>query len=182
MTAAADCSTPRSTPRWCASSNWKASASGHEHAAQAPTTLSRLQQLITEWERDSGQPVRRLNLRVASMMLAGALARAVGEDGTAVFITRGGIAMELRMGEKARVTRDVDLVLRGDPDSLLGAESRRQTEWWLEEAGRDAPQRQVNLCERGSKIDANHIQVRTPVTHHMGDAGRRSLRVDKRAR
>jgi hypothetical protein len=85
-----------------------------------PKTLSRLQQLITEWERDSGQPVRRLNLRVASMMLAGALARAVGEDGTAVFITRGGIAMELRMGEKARVTRDVDLVLRGDPDSLLG--------------------------------------------------------------
>ncbi len=84
-----------------------------------PKTVNRLQQLITEWERESGQPVRRLNLRVASMMLAGALRRAVNDDGAVVFVTRGGVAMELRAGEKARVTGDVDLVLRGDPESLL---------------------------------------------------------------
>lgn len=84
-----------------------------------PKTVNRLQQLITEWERESGQPVRRLNLRVASMMLAGALRRAVDGDGAVVFVTRGGVAMELRAGEKARVTGDVDLVLRGDPESLL---------------------------------------------------------------
>lgn len=84
-----------------------------------PKTVNRLQQLITEWERESGHPVRRLNLRVASMMLAGALRRAVDDDGAIVFVTRGGVAMELRAGEKARVTGDVDLVLRGDPESLL---------------------------------------------------------------
>ena len=84
-----------------------------------PKTVNRLQRLITEWERESGQPVRRLNLRVASMMLAGALRRSVDDDGAVVFITRGGVAMELRAGEKARVTGDVDLVLRGDPESLL---------------------------------------------------------------
>ena len=84
-----------------------------------PKTVNRLQRLITEWERESGQPVRRLNLRVASMMLAGALRRAVNDDGAVVFVTRGGVAMELRAGEKARVTGDVDLVLRGDPESLL---------------------------------------------------------------
>jgi Nucleotidyl transferase AbiEii toxin, Type IV TA system len=84
-----------------------------------PKTVNRLQQLITEWERESGQPVRRLNLRVASMMLAGALRRAVDDDGAVVFVTRGGVAMELRAGEKARVTGDLDLVLRGDPESLL---------------------------------------------------------------
>lgn len=84
-----------------------------------PKTVNRLQQLITEWERESGQPVRRLNLRVASMMLAGALRRAVDDDGAVVFVTRGGVAMELRAGKKARVTGDVDLVLRGDPESLL---------------------------------------------------------------
>lgn len=75
--------------------------------------------MITEWERESGQPVRRLNLRVASMMLAGALRRAVDDDGAVVFVTRGGVAMELRAGEKARVTGDVDLVLRGDPSPCL---------------------------------------------------------------
>jgi hypothetical protein len=84
-----------------------------------PKTVNRLQRLITEWERESGQPVRRLNLRVASMMPAGALRRAVDDDGAIVFATRGGVAMELRAGEKARVTGDVDLVLRGDPESLL---------------------------------------------------------------
>ena len=84
-----------------------------------PKTVNRLQQLITAWEREFGQPVRRLNLRVASMMLAGALRRAVDDDGAVVFVTRGGVAMELRAGEKARVTGDVDLVLRGDPEFLL---------------------------------------------------------------
>lgn len=84
-----------------------------------PKTVNRLQRLITEWERESGQPVRRLNLRVASMMLAGALRRAVDDDGAIVFVTRGGVAMELRAGEKARVTGDVDLILRGDPESLV---------------------------------------------------------------
>jgi hypothetical protein len=88
-----------------------------------PKTVNRLQQLITEWERESGQPVRRLNLRVASMMLAGALRRAVDDDGAVVFVTRGGVAMELRAGEKARVTGDVDLVLRGDPESTTMASS-----------------------------------------------------------
>jgi Nucleotidyl transferase AbiEii toxin, Type IV TA system len=98
----------------------KASADEHEYAAEArPKTVNRLQQLITEWERESGQPVRRLNLRVASMMLAGALRRAIDDDGAVVFVTRGGVAMELRAGEKARVTGDVDLVVRGDPESLL---------------------------------------------------------------
>jgi Nucleotidyl transferase AbiEii toxin, Type IV TA system len=84
-----------------------------------PKTVNRLQRLITDWERDSGMPVRRLNLRVAAMMLAGALGRVSDDRDGPVFLTRGGVAMELRTGEKARVTRDVDLVLRGEPNSLI---------------------------------------------------------------
>lgn len=64
-------------------------------------------------------PVRRLNLRVAAMMLAGALGRVNDDRDSPVFLTRGGVAMELRTGEKARVTRDVDFVLRGEPSSLI---------------------------------------------------------------
>jgi hypothetical protein len=81
--------------------------------------VNRLQRLITDWERDSGMPVRRLNLRVAAMMLAGALGRISDDQDDPVFLTRGGVAMELRPGEKARVTRDVDLVLRSEPSSLI---------------------------------------------------------------
>jgi hypothetical protein len=85
---------------------------------KAPKTKARLEQLITQWQKDSGQPVARLNLRIAAMMLAGALARVVDREGREVFATKGGIAMELRMGDRARATRDVDLVLRGDPEQL----------------------------------------------------------------
>jgi hypothetical protein len=58
-----------------------------------PKTKARLEQLITQWQKDSGQPVGRLNLRIAAMMLAGALARVTDLDGEGVFATKGGIAM-----------------------------------------------------------------------------------------
>jgi len=67
-----------------------------------PKTKARLEQLITQWQKDSGQPVGRLNLRIAAMMLAGALARVTDPDGEGVFATKGGIAMELRLGDRAR--------------------------------------------------------------------------------
>ncbi len=85
-------------------------------AEQARQQRGRIDQVTEHHDR---HPARRLNLRVTSMMLAGALRRAVDDDGAVVFVTRGGVAMELRAGEKARVTGDVDLVLRGDPESLL---------------------------------------------------------------
>lgn len=51
-------------------------------------------------------------------MLAGALARVTDPDGEGVFATKGGIAMELRLGNSARATRCVDLVIRGETDDL----------------------------------------------------------------
>jgi hypothetical protein len=83
-----------------------------------PKTKARLEQLITQWQKDSGQPVGRLNMRIATMMLAGALARVADADGKTLFAAKGGIAMELRMGDRARATRDVDLIMRGDPAQL----------------------------------------------------------------
>ena len=83
-----------------------------------PKTKARLEHLITQWQKDSGLPVARLNLRIAAMMLAGALACVVDPDGDVVFATKGGIAMELWMGGRARATRDIDIVLRGNPDQL----------------------------------------------------------------
>jgi hypothetical protein len=91
------------------------------HVRRAPTppkTKARLEQLITQWQKDSGKPVSLLNLRIASMMLAGALARLTDPNGDGVFAIKGGVAMELRMGDRARATRDVDLIMRPDPTQL----------------------------------------------------------------
>lgn len=85
---------------------------------KTPRTKARLERLVTDWQKSSGQPVARLNLRIAAMMIAGALARVVGPDDRAAFAIKGGIAMELRVGDRARATRDIDLVLRGDTDRL----------------------------------------------------------------
>lgn len=83
-----------------------------------PKTKARLEQLIGQWQKESGLPVARLNLRIAAMMLVGALARIVDAEGKGVFATKGGVAMELWMSGRARATRDIDIVLRGDPDQL----------------------------------------------------------------
>jgi hypothetical protein len=84
-----------------------------------PKTLNRLQQLITGLEKDSGLPVRRLNTRVASMMLAGALSRVTDDAGRPRFLTKGGIAIELRLRDQARATQDVDVVVLGNPEDLI---------------------------------------------------------------
>lgn len=89
-----------------------------------PKTKARLEQLITQWQKDSGLPVARLNLRIAAMMLAGALARVVDPDDEAVFATKGGIAMELWMGGRARATRDIDIVPGGIPTSSPSSSTR----------------------------------------------------------
>jgi hypothetical protein len=94
------------------------STGGSSPRPKRPKTKARLEQLITQWQKDSGYPVARLNLRIAAMMIAGALARVVDPEGQSAFATKGGIAMELRMGGRARATNDIDLVLRGDPDRL----------------------------------------------------------------
>ncbi len=92
--------------------------SGRAGRPKTPKTKARLERLVTDWQKSSGQPVARLNLRIAAMMIAGALARVVGPDERAAFAIKGGIAMELRLGDRARATRDIDLVLRGDTDHL----------------------------------------------------------------
>ncbi len=91
---------------------------GRADRPKTPKTKARLERLVTDWQKSSGQPVARLNLRIAAMMIAGALVRVVGPGDRAAFAIKGGIAMELRLGDRARATRDIDLVLRGDTDRL----------------------------------------------------------------
>jgi len=119
-----------------------------------PKTKARLEQLITQWQKDSGQPVARLNLRIAAMMLAGALARVTDEDGQAVFATKGGVAIELRMKDRARATRDVDLVLRGDPAALADL-----LDAGLQEPYTDFTFRRTEIAELPFRPDVQTLRV-----------------------
>ncbi|MFH2007191.1 MAG: nucleotidyl transferase AbiEii/AbiGii toxin family protein [bacterium] len=56
---------------------------------------------------------------VASGVLIAALQRATDDDGLPRFLVKGGTYLELRLGLKARATRDVDTMFRGAIEELV---------------------------------------------------------------
>jgi len=52
------------------------------------------------------------------MVLLGALDRVRDDLAEPRFLLKGGLAIELRLGLKARATKDIDVVFRGDPQRL----------------------------------------------------------------
>jgi hypothetical protein len=54
------------------------------------------------------------------MSFLGALESVRRNDGP-LFVVKGGVSIELRLGLRARTTKDLDLVFRGDPEAMLDA-------------------------------------------------------------
>ena len=142
---------------------------------KAPKTKASLEQLITQWQKDSGRPVAFLNLRIAAMMLAGALARITDPNGEGIFAIKGGVAMELRMGDRARATRDVDLIMRGDPTRLAALLDDGLREPYggfsfRREALGDLPSRpqvkktRVQVSFAGRSLTTLHLEIAPPDT------------------
>jgi hypothetical protein len=63
------------------------------------------------YARELGVAEGRVRAWVAYMILAGVLERATGADAPR-FIVKGGVALELRLRDRARATKDIDIVLR----------------------------------------------------------------------
>jgi hypothetical protein len=81
--------------------------------------------MLSRWAdayaRQIGQDVARVRRWISFMALGGALEQA-GFDGTGPrFSIKGGVALELRLGGRARATRDLDLVLNHPEADLLDA-------------------------------------------------------------
>jgi hypothetical protein len=57
------------------------------------------------------------------MIMAGAIERAAGAEGPR-FIIKGGVALELRLRDQARATKDIDIVLRDAKADLSDALER----------------------------------------------------------
>lgn len=55
------------------------------------------------------------------MVILGALDRSRLADDGHQFVIKGGVAMEIRLGLRARATRDVDMTFHGDPAQLAAA-------------------------------------------------------------
>jgi Nucleotidyl transferase AbiEii toxin, Type IV TA system len=76
------------------------------------------------YARELGVAEGRMRAWVAYMIMAGVLERSATPDAPR-FIVKGGVALELRLRDRARATRDIDIVLR-DPNADL-ADALEQT-------------------------------------------------------
>lgn len=81
-------------------------------------TKSHLERLVTQHAKDTGIAVVRLRRWISTMALLGALDTARDEHNNPLFVLKGGVALELRLGTTARATNDVDATFYGKGDQL----------------------------------------------------------------
>jgi hypothetical protein len=86
---------------------------------QTPIRKAHLERLVDHYARLTGVAPGRVRRWISVMVLLGALDRSRESD--PLFLLKGGVAIELRVGGGARATKDVDLVFFGDPEHLAEA-------------------------------------------------------------
>lgn len=91
-------------------------------AIKPPTSERTLARYVAAHARETGADVARVRRLISFMALAGALRQAVRGEAAPRFVIKGGVALELRLPDRARATRDLDLILdrdQGDPLEAL---------------------------------------------------------------
>ncbi|NED98626.1 nucleotidyl transferase AbiEii/AbiGii toxin family protein [Phytoactinopolyspora halotolerans] len=86
---------------------------------KTPSTKRALDTWIQQAQKATDMASRRLGWIVASSIVIAALQRAHHEDGNACFLLKGGAYMEHKLGLRARSTKDIDTLFRGDFDEFL---------------------------------------------------------------
>ncbi len=87
---------------------------------RTPTRRGHLERLTGDYGHTHGIAPERARRWLSLVSFAGAL-DAVRADDEPRFLIKGGASMELRLGLRARTTKDVDVVFRGAPEEMLGA-------------------------------------------------------------
>lgn len=85
-----------------------------------PSKRAHLERLIEQYARTNGLAADRTRRWLSVMALIGTLDN-VAIDETPRFLIKGGVSIELRLGLRARATKDVDVVFCGPHDELLDA-------------------------------------------------------------
>lgn len=86
---------------------------------QTPIRRAHLERLVAHYARLTGVAPGRVRRWISVMVLLGALDRSRESD--PLFLLKGGVAIELRIGGNARATKDIDLVFSGDLGRLAEA-------------------------------------------------------------
>jgi hypothetical protein len=84
-----------------------------------PRNVRTLRKLVDGHARGEGIAVGRVQRWVSYMVLVGALERVRDGRGDPLFLVKGGVAMELRLGLEARATKDFDATFREAAELML---------------------------------------------------------------
>jgi hypothetical protein len=85
---------------------------------RTPSKRGHLERLVGEHARAYGLAADRTRRWLSMMTLIGVL-ETVRLDDSPRFLIKGGLSIELRLGLRARTTKDIDLVFRGGPRELV---------------------------------------------------------------
>jgi hypothetical protein len=100
-------------------------------SVKTPTSERTLARYVAAHARETGADVARVRRLISFMALAGALRQALrGDEAGPRFVIKGGVALELRLRDRARATRDLDVILnRDEGDPLDALEEALATEY-----------------------------------------------------
>lgn len=79
-----------------------------------PHSVRVLHSWIAAYAKDTREAPERIMRAVTLMVVSLALQRARDESGAALFLVKGGVMIELRLGLRARATQDIDTVFTAD--------------------------------------------------------------------
>lgn len=95
-----------------------------KHSAGPPASAGVLTRYARAYAQQAGVSEGRVRTWVAYMIMSGILERSATEVDGHRFTVKGGVALELRFGDRARATKDIDLVLHDDHVDMARALER----------------------------------------------------------
>lgn len=101
--------------------NLSDAVSGLQPKGKMPNSARVLNTWIAQAERQLESDGGRLGWLVASTIVTAVLQQAVDEQGTPLFLLKGGALLQHRLPELSRATADLDGLIRGDLDGFLTA-------------------------------------------------------------
>jgi Nucleotidyl transferase AbiEii toxin, Type IV TA system len=104
--------------------------SGLPDRNKPPTSRRHLDQWVQQAQPKTGIAAGRLGWLVASSVVIAALQQARSGDGHPRFLLKGGAYLEVRLGLRARATKDIDTMFRGDFSEFASVLDEALSESW----------------------------------------------------
>lgn len=129
-------------------------------APKAPKSVGQLTRIMLTYARQHGQAEKRTRDWISNMAVAAVLERTGGGGLNTFFALKGGVALEMRLGGRARATRDVDFSYLGPTtnDLVSVIEEALSTPYGLfsfQRTGKPLDMNRVNTLRLEVKVNFN---------------------------